>query len=316
MNQPHLPLKRVNPVELSRNSLPVRKMNFVRSSWDLFALLLLAGFLAVLMYLGGTVLPGFLPALRLGFGLIFVLFAPGYAVQAALFPHPTDQERVARLALSIGSSVALLPPLALILDRLPWGLHPWPILLSLIIVQFIFSGIAIIRRLRLPVQVGSAPGLNIHLKGWWSAQDISDRRLLVLVGIGFGIALLSAVAIMILPKPGDRFTEFYMLGQFGLAQDYPREAIAGRPISVTIGITNQERVASVYHLQVKLGDQVLTQVGPLALDTGQTWEQALEFVIPSAGENQQILFVLGRDGQPSPYRTLQLRINVRSAEAP
>jgi uncharacterized membrane protein len=74
---------------------------------------------------------------------------PKYTLAAALFPHGKDLDKIERLGLSIGLSVAWLPLLALILDRLAWGLRLWPILLGLLWSGVVFSSIAAWRRARL-----------------------------------------------------------------------------------------------------------------------------------------------------------------------
>lgn len=304
--------KQNRTVEIQQILPPANKPTFLDVAWDLLSLFVLAGLLALVMYLGNV----FLSVLRIVLGLVFVLFAPGYALQEALFPRRADQDGVARLAISIGASIAILPPVALILNWMPWGLRAWPTFLSLVIIMAVFSGVAFIRRRFLPSQAGSAPALNLNFKRWWAAQEVGNRRLLALVGISLGIAFLSVLALIFLPKSGDRFTEFYMLGSSGLSQDYPREAFEGEPVEIILGITNQEKVTSVYYVLVESGDQLLTQIGPIFLDDGATWSQQVEFILPAAGENQAILFVLERDGQLTPYRTLQLWVNVKSKTIP
>jgi uncharacterized membrane protein len=42
---------------------------------------------------------------------------------------------------------------------------------------------------------------------------------------------------------------------------------------------------------------------------GEIWEGPVSYTLPQAGEDQQILFLLYRDGG-DPYRTLRLWINV------
>jgi len=51
-------------------------------------------------------------------GLAFILFIPGYALQAASFPAP-GSGYAERLALSFGLSMAVITLVALLLDRLP-----------------------------------------------------------------------------------------------------------------------------------------------------------------------------------------------------
>ena len=139
--------------------------------------------------------------------------------------------------------------------------------------------------------------------------------MLVTAGM-IGLALFIAAWIFLTPSTNELMTEFYILGQEGLAEDYPREVTAGQVVTITTGITNREGSTSTYNIQIKSSDQVIGQAGPITLENKATWEQAVEFSVPKVGDDQQITFILNREGQPSPYRTLQLWINVKPAQAP
>jgi uncharacterized membrane protein len=180
----------------------------------------------------------------------------------------------------------------------------------------VFSLIALARRLFLPPQERFTPGLSLNLKGWWISQERFNQRLYRLVAGALLVALLSVAAILLLPKPSEHFSEFYILGPEGQAQDYPREVTAGQAVTLNVGITNQEGVVAIYQIKIKTGGQVLTQTGPVTLENGKSWQKALEFSMPTAGDDQQVLLVLEREGQPSPYRSLQLWINVKPSAAP
>jgi uncharacterized membrane protein len=183
MNRP--PLEQIGKEPSMPAQIPParRFIGLIRLNWDFIALLLLAGLLLLLMLADASSLSGILATLRLVVGLAFMLFAPGYALQAILFPRPADLDQAARLGLAIGLSIAILPPLALVLDRLPWGLRPWPSALSLILVTLVTSFFAQVRRARLSDKERTAPALRIHFKSWWSAQDRSNRRLVVFLGV-------------------------------------------------------------------------------------------------------------------------------------
>jgi len=84
--------------------------------WDV-ALTLLGALLLLLL----IAFPNLWP-LRLLLGILFVLFIPGYWMVTALFPRDDAIDGIERIALSIGLSIAIVPPIALILDRLPWDL--------------------------------------------------------------------------------------------------------------------------------------------------------------------------------------------------
>jgi uncharacterized membrane protein len=244
--------------------------------------------------------------------LVFVLFVPGYALQAALFPGVDDLDGIERLGLSTGLSVALIPALALLLNWLPWGLRLWPIVISLVMVTVVFSLAALVRRWMIPTQERYIPSVDFHIKGWWATQERTNRRLYALLSGTLVVALLSAGMIAILPRSGERFTEFYMLGSDGLAESYPRQSTAGQPLDVTIGIRNQEGVAASYRVEAQDGQGLIGQAGPFSLKTGEQIEAPLTFTPQQTGDDVLVTISLFRDNQSEPYRTLKLWLKVES----
>jgi len=77
-------------------------------------------------------------------GSIFVLWLPGYAFIKALFPLK-ELDSIERVALSIGTSLALVPITGLLLNYTPWGIRITPIAISLLALTVTFATAAIIR---------------------------------------------------------------------------------------------------------------------------------------------------------------------------
>jgi uncharacterized membrane protein len=246
--------------------------------------------------------------LLLGFG--YVLIVPGYALQAALFPREDDLDGVERVGLSLGLSVAVVPVLALILDRLPWGLRLWPIALSEVGATLIFAAIALWRRGRLPAGEAFVPKLTWRPRPWWRALPPTEKRVFTFTGAALLLAALSLVWVFAVPSPDEFFTEFYILGSEGLAENYPREVVAGQPVTITAGITNRERTDGRYGILAQVDDQVVGQAGPFDVPAGSSWEGDLTFTLPDPGDDQRVTFLLLREGSDFPYRELRLWLNV------
>ena len=102
-------------------------------------------------------------------GLVFVLFPPGYTFIAALFPEGSVSDEstneveksqslrpgsgidgLERVALSFGTSIAIVPLIGLALNFTPWGIRLVPILVSLSGFTLCMTAIAAVRRSRLP----------------------------------------------------------------------------------------------------------------------------------------------------------------------
>ena len=251
-----------------------------------------------------------LPLLRSTLGLLFVLFAPGYTLQAVFFPWKRDLDGLERTALSFGLSIAIIPPLALVLDSLPWGIQLTSIVFAETLLVSLGAVIVLIGRRWLPPEERPVWTLALDIKGWWQSQDRFNRYLAGIVGLAMGVALISALAIIVLPRPAERFTEFYILGTEGLAEGYPRETIVGQPVTLTVGISNREGHSSEYRVEAHDGEQVIGQSDPLRLENGEIIELPISFVPSRTGNDIPIRIFLYRNDQSQPYRSLRLWINV------
>ena len=85
-------------------------------------------------------------------GVIFILWLPGYTLIKAIFPEQmpikTSSEKlntVERIMLSIGTSLAIVPMVGLVLDQLPWGIRLLPVLLTLMGLTIILATAAAAR---------------------------------------------------------------------------------------------------------------------------------------------------------------------------
>jgi uncharacterized membrane protein len=274
-----------------------------------FLLILVFGIvLLALIVVGNSGMPEPLPTLRLFLGIFYILFVPGYTLQMALFPHPTDLDPLTRTAFSFGLSIAVLPPLFLVLNALGMGVRFWPITIALFLFVLLCATVAVVRRRRLPEDEKSRMIELLHVKRWWASQDRVSRWLYTFLGFAVFTAAISAILVS-QEKPGEHFTEFYILDSQGLSMDYPREVAVGRQIVFNLGITNREGGLSQYKIVVVRGEeQALATVGPITLANGEIWEGPVTFELTQAGSGQQVQFLLERVGSPWPYRTLRVWI--------
>ena len=87
---------------------------------------------------------------RIIFGLLLVLFLPGYALIAALFIRKDDLDGIERIALSFGLSIAISPLLGLALNYTPFGIRLTPILIVLSVFTIALAIGACARRSMIP----------------------------------------------------------------------------------------------------------------------------------------------------------------------
>ena len=270
---------------------------------ELLAILGLSFLLIVLIYL----IP--ISALRIMLGIPYVLFFPGYTFVVALFPGKDDLEGIERLGLSLGLSIAVLPLMGLVLNYTPFGITLLTTLFSATCFMAGSTAVAYYRRGRLPPENRFVLGLQLDLKEWRSSGLI-DRSLTV--ALGFSIVLAVGTFLFVLAKPevGERFTEFYIVGLTGRAEGYPTEVTVGEPFMLIVGVINREHEDVQYRIVREVGGHAEQQVTGIDLTHDEKWEKRLTFAFQNPGESQRMAFLLYREDQEEPYRSLHLWIDV------
>jgi len=244
--------------------------------------------IVILVFL--TTLAVFVPGvnetpLRVVLGLPFVLFVPGYAFIAALFPEsgtgPTEEtdqdddetditatdrgrdggiDGIERVALSFGLSIAIVPLIGLVLNFTPFGIRLVPIVVSLVGFTLAAVAIAARRRHALPDE----ERFQVPYRAWYTGareelfqpESRGDAALNVLLVLSIVLAFGSVGYTVAVPPQGEQFTEFYVLtedddGEF-VADNYPTEFTQGEPRPVVVGLQNHERGDIEYSVVIEL----------------------------------------------------------------
>jgi len=228
--------------------------------------------------------------LRVVLGLPFVLFVPGYALVAALFPERgpdraedegndagsargdgsdagprnADDEGgidgIERVALSFGTSIAVVPLIGLVLNFTPFGIRLVPIVASVSAFTLGATAVAAQRRWNLPPE----ERFHVPYREWLRAgraelfepEDRTDAALNVLLAASVLLAVGSVGYAVAVPKQGEAFTELYLLTETDdgelVADDYPTEFVRGEAQSLVVGIGNQEHEPVNYTVVVEL----------------------------------------------------------------
>lgn len=219
-------------------------------------------------------------SLRVVLGLPFILFLPGYAFVAALFPDrgpnrgskrtegPSSGrisgrrgiDYIERIALSFGLSIATVPLLGLGLNYTPWGIRVAPILLTVSLFTLVMAAIAVHRRNELPPE----DRFRVPYNRWASSlrSDVfdpetrTDAAVNLLLVVSIVLAVASVGYALTVPDQGEAFTEFYLLTETEdgelVASGYPTEFAPGESKPVVIGIGNREHEPTAYTIVVKL----------------------------------------------------------------
>lgn len=284
--------------------------------------------------------------LRAALGLLFLLFLPGYAVVAALYPQrasestdsPTATER---LALSFGISLVMVP-IVTVLPMLGGGAVS---LGGLLVAYDALVGtsvvVAVVRRGRLP----ETERLGVPLFEWLGevrrqsfADPLSaDGLLNVVLGIVVVVAVGTMGFALLQPVDGTTATDFSLLtrGADGslVASDYPTQFVKGDGQSVVLGIGNREGIQTHYTVVTRLqrvavdgGTATVIESQELArssatVETGET-EYVTQTLTPNlVGDDLRVVFYLYEGNVPAQVgsgtadQTLTLWISVSDVSA-
>ena len=244
---------------------------------------------AIMGLVGVTLIAVFVPGinqtpLRVIVGLPFVLFVPGYALIAALFPEAgpdladgeaenlpdagdtapdtTDSgiDGIERVALSFGLSIAVVPLVGLVLNFTPFGIRLVPIMIALSGLTLVLVAVAAQRRRALPPE----DQFQVPYRQWGGDMHAEllkpdtrgDAVLNIVLAVSVILAVSSVGYAVAVPKQGESFTEFYLLTETDegepVADNYPTEFTAGEPQSVVVGVENHEHQPVNYNVVVAI----------------------------------------------------------------
>lgn len=246
--------------------------------------------------------------MRIIFVLPLLLFLPGYSFIVALFPKKYELGEIERGALSFGLSIAIVSMLGLALNYTLFGIRLTPILILLSLFTISLSIIAWARRMKLPAEkrfrVPFERLLKINL-----GQSVLDKCLsIILIASIIGSSAI-LVYVVVTPKTGESFTEFYLLGPNRIASDYPTVLNVGEKGKVIIGIMNQEYKNVTYLLEVNFNGLSIHKEHIFLIEN-EKLEITFTFKATEKGKNQKLKFILYKNQQREAYRKLHLWVNI------
>ncbi|MCJ7442918.1 MAG: DUF1616 domain-containing protein [Methanotrichaceae archaeon] len=141
----------------------------------------------------------------------------------------------------------------------------------------------------------------------YSHLEIASSILLIIL---LTLSIAAVFYIITMPKQGEKFTEFYILGPGWMAYDYPTSVVVGNRSMVIVGITNHEYTKINYTMQMVFENYTFFSKN-ITLEHNQTWKQPMTYVIYQPGVQQKLEFLLFKEKNFSaPYRDLYFWANV------
>ncbi len=231
-----------------------------------------------------------------------------------------------RFALSFGLSIAIVSLLALLLNLTPFGIRFESIVLVLLLFTVLVGLAALARRIRLPVEDRLSATIEATWPAWRQSSNV-DRVL----GLGLAASIVFAGAVVVnvamTPRPGERFTQFFILDEGGGIDGYPTALAVSESATVILGLVNNESVAAHYTIRIDLvGVEIvrnitggfnetvernrtrLASLGVTLPDRG-VWQQPYTFSISASGL-WRLEFLLFGDGDFSHWDHYPLRLEL------
>lgn len=194
--------------------------------------------------------------LRIAIGLPFILFIPGYLLIFTLFPQQKQKnngiDTIERIALSFGLSLAIVPLIGLGLNYTSWGITLPSILTANTLFIIAMTITSYFRWIQLPINERFIISFDLSMPTY---ENKIDQALTLILIASIIIAATTLIYVLITPKTGEKFTEFYILGPNGLADDYPQNLTTNQNATVILGIANHEYQQMNYTVEIWLSDQ-------------------------------------------------------------
>ena len=162
-------------------------------------------------------------------GLSFIFFVPGYILIFTLFPTRKSDigiDIIERIALSFGLSIAVVPLIGLGLNYTPWDIRLESILFSIFIFIIGFGSVAIYRWLNTDLHERFTVSIDVSLP---KSESKLDKALIIILSVAIIIAVVSLIYGIVIPKTGEKFTEFYLLGSIVTDALFPKVRSFGYP---------------------------------------------------------------------------------------
>lgn len=273
------------------------------------------------------------PFVRVLVGLPVLFFLPGYVLLAVLFPsgdvdQTTGEARAyrtgsiplsIRLALSFGTSVAILPVFSVLLALSPVGFGANTFLWLLTAHVLVGATIGAVRRLRLPPE----ERLRLPVGRWMSelvefvsdGRDRLDTAINVLLVIAIILAASGFAYAVIAPPDETGHTDFMLLtrsddGEF-VSAGYPTNFTRGGAEEIVVGVANNRGSPTDYSVVVELqrvsdrGQTMqIVERSELArygstVEPEETWYRPHDVTPDLVGEDLRLVYYLYRGSAPA-----------------
>lgn len=261
-----------------------------------------------------TLAPSNASLARAMLGISLVLFLPGYSLISSLFPGKNDLGGMERFALSFGFSIAIVSLIGFGLNFTTFGIRLIPILLSVSFFTLAMCLIAYFRRVKLPEEerfkVPFSDAYHSLKTEIFNPKSRVNKILMIILILSAVVLTIVLTYAALTHRQGEKFTEFYILGDKGKAENYPTQLKAEMNNSIIVGIVSHEPTPTNYTLDILLENESLN-TKRVHLAYNSTWEEKVFFAPKKRGNNLKLDFLLYKENDlAAPYRNLRLWVDI------
>jgi uncharacterized membrane protein len=269
-------------------------------------------------------------AIRVILGLPMLIFLPGYALVAALWPARKGSKlkdsgflnllggglsNLERIILSVGLSIVLVPLFGMVLNYVS-TITLGPILFSLLGFTLVCSSIAWYLRNIIPSNARLIISFATSPESVMPTGSFGEKVIAVILAASIISSTGAILYLVVNPAEEGPYTEFYLLDQNHMLENLPKNLTVNEIGTIYVGIVNHEKVLVNYTLIVSLSNSSV----PMAYDNSSVitasasqdiaanitlnhdgmFEQEYEFSFPAPGR-YRIEWQLLIEGQETNY---------------
>lgn len=245
---------------------------------------------------------------RIVLGFIFIGLLPGDALLLVIFPKRGSFAPLERFVFSVILSLIIVSLTGFIFNYTPWGITFDTLLISAEAIILICYTVSLLQRRSMRKGVSNAVPKAMGFIREAHASKISRKSI-----YSFAASIIGFLALTLLigvSGPSEHYTEFFFLDsqyQLGISRN---QYTLGESLPMNFIVINHEGEIEIYHLFMIDNHNLTTRITSFQLADRQEWNQQYNLILLESGENQSFRFVLYREGDIEPYRSLQITISV------
>ncbi len=206
--------------------------------------------------------------IRVIFGTFLLVFIPGYALVAILWPGKDGIGNMERIALSFGLSIVVVSVIGLILNFTSNGITLSSTLAGLFIIQIILTIFAYMRRQQLTEQ--ERYHIALPMPQTLLPSDKTEKLFVIMISVVLVLSGCVLAYVLMTPSDGERYSQLYILDSNGTAENYTLNMTTNGTASIIVGIRCHEYEEVNY--KVIIGIENATTI-----NDGSNWDQTFSF---------------------------------------